>query len=98
MRCKPVTGYVEQVCVASIAETYFSNVNKKAGSFDPAIQNSQPLTRPDEPAQPAFFAGSAFFTNATFGVFFSIAFFNSSARGDSTSALALIRNASSPPR
>jgi len=71
-----------------LACSYSSN-RKTAGSKDPAIQNSQTLTRL---SQPAFFSGAAA------AVFFSIARFNSSARGESTSALALIRNASRPPR
>src|SRR5665213_160366 len=40
----------------------------------------------------------AFFTNSTFGSFFSIARLRSSARGERTSALALSRKASRPPR
>src|SRR6202023_1807131 len=40
----------------------------------------------------------AFFTTSAFGSFFSIARFSSRARGESTSALALIRKASRPPR
>jgi hypothetical protein len=43
-------------------------------------------------------AGLVVATGAAAAVFFSIWRFNSSARGDSSAALALIRNASRPPR
>src|ERR1700722_9118535 len=65
---------------------------KTAGSFDPAIQSYS--TPEGNSPQPAFFSASG----AAAAFFFSIARFKSSARGDSTSAFALIKNASSPPR
>ena len=80
---------------SSVACSRRAPQTKTAGSFDPAIQNSQPLAQSGANPQPAL---AAFFSNATFGIFFSICFFSSSAFGDNSAALALIRNASRPPR
>ncbi len=55
---------------------------KTAGSFDPAASS------PDPPIVAK--TQLAFFTNTGLPTFFSIARFRSSARGESTSALALI--------
>src|SRR6187431_801811 len=65
---------------------------KTAGSCDPAIQNSQTQNRFRRKPQLAAAAG------AVPAIFFSIAFFKSSAFGDSSVPLALIRKASKPPR
>src|SRR3954454_3172245 len=62
---------------------------KAAGAYAPAASNSirRCLLKPQ----------LAFLTNTGLPTFFSIARFRSSARGDSTSALALIKYASRPP-
>ena len=70
----------------------FAAKTKTAGSFNPAVQNSLALNPASTKAQPAFFSGAAA------AVFFSIARFSSSARGDSSVGLALSKNASRPPR
>jgi hypothetical protein len=61
-------------------ERVLTTESKKAGSFDPAIQNSPTLSPPNDVPQLACFSGAAA------GRFFSIARFRSSARGDRTSA------------
>jgi hypothetical protein len=62
---------------------------RTAGSFDPAA--------PKLRSADLSFAQLAFLTNSGLPTFFSIARFRSSARGESTSALALIRYLSRPP-
>src|ERR1700737_2414930 len=81
-----ITASQDSTSTASVPQT------KTAGSFAPAIQNSQPLTQLNANPQLAFASGAAA------AVFFSIARFSPSAFGDSSVALALIINASKPPR
>src|SRR2546423_1875159 len=67
--------------------------NKNSRVFRPGHQSPQALTQAYPlPPQPAFCSGAAA------AVFFSIARFSSSARGESSVALALSKNASKPPR
>jgi hypothetical protein len=69
---------------------YYPPKQKRPGFSTQPLQNSQiPAQLNPQPT---------FFTNTGLPTFFSIAFFSSRARGESTSVLALIRKASRPPR